>query len=646
MTFSKIVMMAALPLAAAVAGVVAEPIAPAAAAMSLADGLRSVFQEVLVLLVFLATFSVTRRLMKSRKEDVKLDEGKGKTRMKQRQSPAETAEMIITLCQDQFTRGLRLYRDLVKNDLDREVTDESFYTSLVEASVRVNKPDVAEQVVARMHATGVRPSSEFIQSVLKLFAARKLYAECLRVWELFGPLMAPHQVIYSCAAVAACETGDIELARKLLAEAQSHFKISSREWLALMRFHVRNRDWEAAVSELHGLMAKDMPIDNIVFNTVLAACSTTETALPTMQKLVEEMVAYADTHPVETLRTVDIVSYNTLMKALARNGDVEACFSLLEKFSSRGVDPDDVSFSTLLDVCIDEDEHQLASVALERMSAAGVQMNCIVMTTLMKGFVRSNRLDKAMQLYESMRAQNSLVKPDMITHSMLIKAHCDTHDMGTALRILEDMLESECTVDDVVFTHLIEGCCQVNNVRLAEKLFADMKQANIKPSIYTLNGLVKVYGKCGMSEKAIDLVGRMEEEYAIKPTVVIYTCLVSGLIRQKKYIDAWRTFKQMQESLPADGYCTQTMLVGLADGQMWPEFADLAQQSLAKYRREDDRRPKGGSSRPSTLPECLNYGLNAMLNRSKVTQARSLYKMLCEKNIEVSVQAVSRRLGL
>merc|ERR1719271_1632731 len=153
--------------------------------MSLADGLRSVFQEVLVLVVFLATFSLTRHLMKSKKEEIKFDEIKGK-KQKRKQTPNETAEMIIELCQDQFTRALRLYRNLVKEDLDKEVTDESFYTSLVEASVRVNKPDVAEQVVVRLHAIGTKPSPEFVQSVMKLFAARKLYAECLRIWEMFG----------------------------------------------------------------------------------------------------------------------------------------------------------------------------------------------------------------------------------------------------------------------------------------------------------------------------------------------------------------------------------------------------------------------------------------------------------------------------
>ena len=48
---------------------------------------------------------------------------------------------------------------------------------------------------------------------------------------------------------------------------------------------------------------------------------------------------------------------------------------------------------------------------------------------------------------------------------MLIKAQCDALDMGKALQILEDMLQNSCDVDDVVFTHLIEGCCQVPETR-------------------------------------------------------------------------------------------------------------------------------------------------------------------------------------
>merc|ERR1719335_921534 len=104
-----------------------------------------------------------------------------------------------------------------------------------------------------------------------------------------------------------------------------------------------------------------------------------------------------------------------------------------------------------------------------------------------------------------MRKDDAAVKPDMITYSLLIKAHCDAGAMDAALHVLEDMLQARCAVDDIVFTHLIDGCCQVSNVQLAEKLFRDMVAAKIQPSIYAITGLVKVYGKCGCSEKAMEL---------------------------------------------------------------------------------------------------------------------------------------------
>merc|ERR1719305_1893539 len=176
-----------------------------------------------------------------------------------------------------------------------------------------------------------------------------------------------------------------------------------------------------------------------------------------MDDLMRETKGYEQKRGVQVL---DIVSYNTLIKAAA-------------------LDADDVTFSTLLDVCIDREEHELASQALDRMCDSGVKMNCVLLTTLMKGFIRSHHLDKAMALFDTMRSAESQVKPDMITYSMLIKAQCDAGDMGKALQILEDMLQNSCDVDDVVFTHLIEGCCQVSNLALAEKLFKDMLSAQI-----------------------------------------------------------------------------------------------------------------------------------------------------------------------
>merc|ERR1719335_891632 len=140
---------------------------------------------------------------------------------KRAQSTPEIAEVIVTLCHEQFTRALRLYRDLVKSGRDKEIHDEAFYTALAESSIRVGKADVAEQVIVRMHENGMVPSVQFLQSLLKLFAARKNFAECIRAWELFEP--QPDQVIYSCLTLAAAETGNVALCRDFLAKSAAKF---------------------------------------------------------------------------------------------------------------------------------------------------------------------------------------------------------------------------------------------------------------------------------------------------------------------------------------------------------------------------------------------------------------------------------------
>jgi len=596
------------------------------------DAVSSMAHELLALVIFFITWAAVNYYMKvqpvynSEKNKATIDFNKRK------QSPQEITEVMQNLCSLQFTRGLRLYRQLVKTDQDKEIVDEAFYTALVEASIRVGKADVAEQVCQRMHENKMVPSAQFLASLLKLFAARKNFHECVNVWKLFE--IPADQVIYSCLTLAASELGDVDLSRTFLQLSAKHFAVSSRDYIPLMRLHARRKDATSAVAELRGLMTRGLEIENIVFNTVLAVCiNSADTKV--MYGLVEEMQEYQKKFEKPV---VDTVSYNTMMKALARQRDVPGCFELLEKICQSKVQPDDVTYSTLLDVCIDEDEHQLASEALDKMCASGVQMNCVLLTTLMKGFIRSRHLDMAMNLFESMQANNSQVKPDMITYSMIIKAQCDAGDMGRALQVLEDMLQNSCDVDDVVFTHLIEGCCHVSNVALAEKLYRDMRLANINPSIYTLTAMVKVYGKCQQSDKAWELVRTMEEEFGLKPSVVIVTCLISGLLRQKKYQDAYDAYKWMFESntVQPDAQSVRTMIMGLADAQMWKELVDITTAALNPARRPPLRLPN----------ECMNYALTQMLARGSITWGRKYFALLAERSVEVTVPSVKRRLNL
>jgi pentatricopeptide repeat protein len=590
---------------------------------ALFTALKSMTNEFISVLVFFTTWAVVNKLLRKKQSKAEILPAR-KTNKKQ--SPEELAAVIQDLCCTHFTRALRLYREMVKNGNDLTIVDEAFYMVLVESSIRVGKRDVAMEVLRRMHANGMVPSLGFLQSVLKLLCARKFYQECTMVFDLFEP--SDDQVVYSCLALAAAENNDTENAKKFLDLNTALFCASGRDYLPYLRSLNRLGKWEEATAALLEMLDKQLEVEAVCFNTVVSACVDAgehDAVDRTATQVIEHQKKYG-------VVIMDIVSYNTRLKAAARSRDIRKCFSILDEIHSAQLAADDVTFSTLLDVCIDEDDHEMASLALEQMSESGVTMNCVLLTTMIKGFVRTKNLSKAMALFETMRGENSVVKPDMITYSILIKAHCDAGEMTEALRLLEAMLQDGNDVDDVVFTHLIDGCSQTQNYALAEKLWNDMFHAGIKPSIFTIVAIVRVWCRAGLCERAWNLITTMEDRFGKKPTMVLYTCLISGLFRQKNWKDAMTAYHRATNEFGTDGQLINIALVGLADSKKYDELMQISREAAEK--------------KPLRLrSESFGYSLNSLLTGRELDLARKYYAMLQDNNVEVTVANLEKRLN-
>lgn len=219
------------------------------------------------------------------------------------------------------------------------------------------------------------------------------------------------------------------------------------------------------------------------------------------------------------------------------------------------------------------------------------------LAALLSGLLRTKRTELGLELFVTRRADLAKAKLDMLTYSQLIKAHCDAREMEGALDLFEEMLQSGCHPDAHVFTHLIDGCCRIANPDLAEKLFHDMRAAGNAPTIYAIVALVKVYGRCGLCQKAKDLVDSMEEAFGVAPTVVVYTCLISSLVRQKKMRPAYVVFCKMEEALVPDAKATETLVQGLAEAEMFPELEQVLRRSAQRGIRVEVPRTRRGLSR-------------------------------------------------
>eukprot|EP00397_Hematodinium_sp_SG-2012_P016759 GEMP01017110.1.p1 GENE.GEMP01017110.1~~GEMP01017110.1.p1 ORF type:complete len:665 (+),score=149.30 GEMP01017110.1:604-2598(+) len=568
-----------------------------------------------------------------------------------KQPTCKIIETIVAMCSEEFTKALRLYRLLVAQNRSNEIKDEAFYFALLQAAIRVGYPYVIESIFQQMRINGVDCSVAFFSSILKLLAAKHYYPHCLLVWELMGDQMPKDRIIHSCLAFAAIESQKNDMALDMGFRLTECDGATWKDFLNIFRAFTKSHESQHSLVLFRRLIDMQIPIVVVILNMVCAAC-VHDKDVDSAAELLEEFTPNASrsVSPV-----ADVVTYNTVIKGYVERHDVDRAFAVLAAMDKVDVKPDDVTYGTLLDACMASNDLDKAHDVLNKFMESGCVMNTVVYTTFMKGFVKAHEVDKAMYLYESMRTNCKSSHPDLITFSVLIKANCDRRDMKSALYLLSEMRKQNYAPDDIVLNHLLDGCCHVADSGLGEKLFYEFTKPNgtVNPSPYTLSSLAKLYGKCGEMQKAFELVARMEQSYTVKPSVVIFTCLVSGCIRNRLLPQAVNAFDMMIEQgvLP-----DETSFQIFIQGCVQQEHPILALETLMKYSAHmnlemDAPQAVGKDNKVlrsnKILPvEAVNHLLTVLLNRKLLDESRALYSFMLHKRVKVTVPKVCQRLQL
>jgi pentatricopeptide repeat protein len=328
-------------------------------------------------------------------------------------------------------------------------------------------------------------------------------------------------------------------------------------------------------------------------------------------------------------RIVDVVSYNIVIKGFGQAGQTEHCLECLQAMERRGLRPDDITFSTLLDVCMAESDTAIAKNIVSLVLRGDHAMDTVLMCTqFIRGLVKADALPKALELYEEMKRRHDNIRPDVVTYSVLIRALVDRHNLEKALEMLQDMRATGLEADDIILMHLLEGCRYKGDLELGKKLFAEIIEAGVKPSEWTLVTMLKLQGRCGAHQEAYDLVAGWQNRrgHGAKPSVIHYTCLMSGCLRTKSYDQAWAAFELMLAGgVAPDETLLSTLLPGMVAAQSWERVLLLANRALT-------------STPPMKVPvETLNNALSQMLSSSGFgRQAETLQRLMQAAGIHVN----------
>lgn len=616
----------------------------------LQDGILTVFpQEFLFLVVFFASFSVWRRLnqqskrrrlnggsssSKQESDDVaevikgsrrsSADSDTSSDSQSSRRYPedgvrsrkdvarstedsAKAAEETILAHLDrrEFTRALNLYRSWERNGQEGHFSEE-IYLALLQSAVRVSKPDVVEKLLYAMHRTGRVPSVKFFQNSLRMLSSRKHFNLCLIIQSLFQEHMPDDRVILSCIINAALDLNVPHRAVELL-ERYRGCDVQVPEYVLCFRVYAAVRDIDAAEALFRKLGSS---VTSLMFNIVLQIC----TAMGQPQRGCDLFHEAAEIERSSGNSILDVVSHNTVIKGLAQARATAQCLEVFHSMTVRGLQPDEITFTTLLDLCTATGDSVTASKVVSYLVEAECAMDTILCTMFIKGLVKADCSEQALELCKEMKTKKG-TQPDLVTYTILVKALVDKHDLEGALKLVADMVADGCTPDDMVLTHLLEGCRYAGKHELGLELFTKLVEKGLKPSDVTLVTILKLLGRCGAHRKAHDLVKSWEANHHWSPSVVHYTCLMSGCLRSKSYDLAWEAYEMMRlHNVSPDSTTISTLLPGMVAAQRWDNVVALAQDGAALYYR--------GLLRPDGLQNAL-----AQMRASGERSSRQTYEL-------------------
>lgn len=497
---------------------------------------------------------------------------------------AAEAQMLKLLEQREFTRALNFFRTFERDGRDRHFS-EALISAFIQSAIRVGKIDVVERLLRSVKRYNGDPSCDFWRTTLKMLSSRKHFDACLAIYQIWGSALPADKVIFSCLINGALENGAPERAAAML-DRYRESDLEPKDYVLLFRTYVAVNDVDSAEKVFRDLGAN---MTSLMLNLLILTCVKAKEPERALERLHEackfQQLRASDGGGDQTDPIVDVVSYNTVMKGFAQAGMLSRCFDCLYEMRSRNLEPDDVTFGTLLDMCIADNDMSAANEVVGLLMRDDRPVDTVMCTLFIKGLVRAQKLPKAFELYEEMKRRSSDgAKPDIVTYSILIKAAVDSHDLERALLLVEDMVASGQSPDDIILTHLLEGCRYVGNHALGKKLFEDMLNAGVKPSDFTLITMVKLHGRCGAHDEAYQLVANWEKQHGLKPSVIHYTCLMSGCLRTKNYDQAWQAYKLMLEmSVQPDETAMATLLPGMVAAQHWERVVMLVKSALKSH---------------------------------------------------------------
>ncbi|XP_077227707.1 pentatricopeptide repeat (PPR) superfamily protein [Tasmannia lanceolata] len=208
---------------------------------------------------------------------------------------------------------------------------------------------------------------------------------------------------------------------------------------------------------------------------------------------------------ISQLQEPDIISWNILIEACARNGDYKEAFKLLKDMQTAQLLPDNCTFVSLTSIC-----SKLCNLAL------GSAVHALIIKTDFR-------------------------RRDVFLCNVLVDMYAKCGNLESSIKIFDEMTERNL----ISWTAVISALGLHGYPYEALKRFKEMESLGFKPDTVALIVILSACSHGGLVEEGMQLFERMQGAYGIEPEMDHYVCVVGMLCRNDRLKEVERLISSM-----------------------------------------------------------------------------------------------------
>ncbi|KAH0451512.1 hypothetical protein IEQ34_018811 [Dendrobium chrysotoxum] len=327
------------------------------------------------------------------------------------------------------------------------------------------------------------------------------------------------------------------------------------EWLNLRRRYSPFPRMLASIISILGRHRQDSLAEEIFRRSCVIGDAAVD---PSVQVFNAMMGVYARSGRFDDVRNLldemrkrglepDLVSFNTLINARAKSGQVPSglALELLQDVRRSGLRPDTITYNTLISACSQAPNFEEATSVFEDMMKSKCQPDLWTYNAMISVYGRCGMIQEAEQLFHEITSMG--FSPDAVTYNSLLYAFAKEGSTEKVERVCEKMVKAGYNKDEITYNTIIHMYGKQGRLDLALRLYDEMKLAGCSPDAVTYTVLIDSLGKADRIVEAGKVMSEMVDA-SVRPTLRTFSALICGYAKAGMRVEAERTFDHMVRS--------------------------------------------------------------------------------------------------